>query len=117
MAGNVEWSIWNETTEGENFAERWNAEPAYAKAFFDWHAAAMGDLERLTQSEGLDRLSEVLTESFGQEPTAEVMHALFASVAAARRTGTLALAASVGLTTVRTVGATSVRANTFYGAP
>jgi hypothetical protein len=45
------------------------------------------------------------------------MHALFASVAAARRTGTLALAASVGLTTARTAGATSVRANTFYGAP
>jgi hypothetical protein len=117
VAGRVEWSIWNETTEGENFAERWNAEPAHAKAFFDWHAAAMADLERLTQSEGLDRLSEILTESFGQEPAAEVMHALFARVAAARRTGTLALAASVGLTTARTAGATSVRANTFYGAP
>ena len=25
VAGHVEWSIWNETTEGENFAERWNA--------------------------------------------------------------------------------------------
>jgi len=115
--GRVEWSIWNETTEGENFAERWNAEPAYAKAFFNWHAAAMADLERLTQSEGLDRLSEVLTESFGQEPTAELMHAMFASVAAARRTGTLALATSVGLTTARIAGATPVRANTFYGAP
>jgi hypothetical protein len=117
VAGRVEWFIWNETTEGENFAERWNADPARANAFFDWHADAMANLERLTQSEGLDRLSEILTKSFGQIPTSEVMQELFAGAAAARRMGTLSLAPRVGLTIGSAARATPVRANTFYGAP
>ncbi len=29
----------NETTDGENFAEKWNANPVLAAAYFDWHAA------------------------------------------------------------------------------
>jgi hypothetical protein len=114
----VEWFIRNETTEGENFAERWNAEPARVQAFYDWHAAAMADLERLMQSPGLDRLSAILGESFGKVPTTDVMQEVFASVGAARRTGTLSFAPQVGFaTTAPAVGATPVRRNTFYGAP
>ena len=56
--GRIHWAIWNETTQGENFAERWNAETAKAQAFFDWHAAAICDLESFTAAEGLDRLSK-----------------------------------------------------------
>jgi len=77
----------------------------------------MADLERLAQSEGLDRLSKILTKSFGQGPTAEVMQELFASVATARRAGTLSLAPEAGLTLASAGVATPVRANTFYGAP
>lgn len=117
VAGRTEWFIWNETTEGENFAERWNAEPERAQAFFTWHAAAMADLERLTQSEGLDRLSAILSASFGQSPTSEVMEELFASVATARQTGHLSLAPRIGLTAAAVARATPVRANTFFGAP
>ena len=29
-------AVWNETTEGENFADRWNAEPARIVAFYRW---------------------------------------------------------------------------------
>jgi hypothetical protein len=68
-------------TEGENFAERWNSEPARAQAFFEWQAAALADLERLSQSEGLDRLSKSLIESFGQAPASEVLNDLFTGVA------------------------------------
>lgn len=116
VAGCVEWAIWNETTEGENFAERWNAEPARAQAFFSWHRAAMADLERLTRAEGLDGLRQVLTESFGQAPATDVMKEMLASVATGRRTGTLSMAPRVGLTTASIAGATPVRANTFFGA-
>lgn len=28
------WFIWNETTSGENFAEKWNRDPRRAEAFF-----------------------------------------------------------------------------------
>lgn len=97
--GRPVWAIWNESTEGENFAERWNAEPAKAEAFSEWHAGAMDDLERLTAAEGLDRLAKILTESFGQEPSSAVMQELFENVSVARHTRTLTFASGVGLTT------------------
>lgn len=117
--GRVVWAIWNESTEGENFAERWNAEPAKAEAFFEWHAAAMRDLERLSAAEGLDRLAKVLTESFGQEPSGAVMQEVFENVSVARRARTLAFASGVGLTAAPppATRATPVRSNTFFGTP
>jgi hypothetical protein len=32
--GSVRWFIWNETTAGENFAEKWNRRPKRAEAFY-----------------------------------------------------------------------------------
>lgn len=118
ISNRVDWAIWNETTAGENFAERWNADPAKAQAFFEWHAAAVADLERLTAAGGLDRLSKSLAASFGQMPSSEVMQEMFDKVAAARRSRTLALTPGIGLTTATTPanGATPVRSNTFFGA-
>jgi hypothetical protein len=115
--GRIQWCIWNETTQGENFAERWNTEPERAYAFNEWHAAALADLERITRSEGLDQLSKNLTEGFGQAPAADVLKAMFANVASARRSGNLALAPRIGLTVAPAMNATPVRANTFYGKP
>ncbi len=34
IGGGLQWFIWNETTSGENFAEKWNRDPSRAKAFF-----------------------------------------------------------------------------------
>ena len=118
VSGRLEWAVWNETTQGENFAERWNADPPKAQAFFDWHAAAMADLARLTAAEGLDHLSKILSDSFGSTPSGEVMQEMFDDVAAARRSRTLAFAPGIGLTTTATPAnrATPVRTNTFYGA-
>ena len=117
VAGRVEWLIPNETTAGENFAERWNAEPRLAEAFSGWHAALMSDLERLTQAEGLDRLSLILSTSFGHTPATELLQELVAGVTAARRAGTLSVAPQIGLTCAPAAYATQVRPNTFYGAP
>ncbi len=117
--GRIHWAIWNETTQGENFAERWNAETAKAQAFFDWHAAAIRDLESFTAAEGLDRLSKNLTASFGQHPAGDVIQEMLDKVASARNARTLAFAPAIGLTTIMTptARATPVRGNTFYGAP
>ena len=38
-----QWYIWNETTHGENFAEKWNRRPERAEAFFAWHARFYSD--------------------------------------------------------------------------
>jgi hypothetical protein len=118
VSDRVHWAIWNETTEGENFAERWNVEPAKAQAFFDWHAAVMRDLECLTAAEGLDRLGKSLTVSFGQAPASEVIQEMLDCVSAARTARTLSFAPAVGLTSaaVPMARATSVRSNTFFGA-
>ena len=56
--GRDQWFIWNETTEGENFAEKWNRRPERAEAFFTWHARFCSDLVKLEDRRGLDRLAK-----------------------------------------------------------
>jgi len=59
------WSIWNETTSGENFAEKWNNDPCRAEAFFAWHTQATADLDRLADIEGIDRLNKSKVDPIG----------------------------------------------------
>jgi hypothetical protein len=111
------WCIWNETTIGENFAEKWNREPELARAFFAWHARAMFDLEDLARNIGLDLLTKGLNRAFGAAPTAKAMAAMTGKVNDSRRAGMLAVAPRVGLCTAATAAvSTPVRANTFFGA-
>ncbi|GEB39241.1 hypothetical protein GLI01_32760 [Gluconacetobacter liquefaciens] len=119
VSGRIYWAIWNETTEGENFAERWNEEPVKAEEFFEWHAVMMLDLERLSAAEGLDGLGRTLASSFGQAPAREIIQEMLDSMSAVRSARMLAFAPGIGLTTAKMPVArtTSVRSNTFYGAP
>jgi hypothetical protein len=110
------WFIWNETTNGENFAEKWNRDPQRAEAFFDWHQQALRDLEQLVATQGLDQLTKSLRTSFGPAPVAKAMDSLNGEVAAARKSGQLGVAPRVGLT-IGSTAATSVRSNTFFGKP
>ena len=116
IGGHPLWFIWNETTGGENFAEKWNRDPHRAEAFFAWHRQALRDLEMLAATEGLDQLSKTLRGVFGQAPVAKAMDSLTNEVSGARSDGRIGVAPGVGLT----VGApreTAVRPNTFFGAP
>ncbi len=113
--GGVHWRIPNETTAGENFAEKWNTEPALATAFFEWHSRFADDLDKLVSLAGLDQLTKSLTESFGDKPARAAMDALTGAVSGARTSGRLTVAPSVGLTVGTGVGS-PVRRNTFYGA-
>jgi Second Messenger Oligonucleotide or Dinucleotide Synthetase domain len=117
-AGGVGWAIWNETTIGENFAEKWNSEPARAEAFFAWHARALADLEHLTDGDGLDEMSRRMTDAFGRRPVKEVLDEVVADVGAARGSGSLAVAPGIGLldALASPAAATTVRPNTFFGA-
>jgi hypothetical protein len=45
IGGRRLWFVCNETTAGENFAEKWNRDPHRAEAFFAWHRQALRDLE------------------------------------------------------------------------
>jgi hypothetical protein len=114
IGGRRQWFIWNESTDGENFAERWNAEPDRAEAFRRWHARVQTDLDRLVEIEGLDLLTKSLTESFGTRPVAEAAGSLTSDVTRARAAGLLSVAPGVGLSIGAGAGPL-VRKNTFFG--
>lgn len=115
ISGHRLWFIWNETTRGENFSEKWNRDPRRSEAFFAWHRQALRDLEMLAATEGLDRLTKSLRSAFGQAPVAKAMASLTNDIFDARASGRLGVVPRVGLT-IGSPSATPVRSNTFFGA-
>jgi hypothetical protein len=114
--GHDQWFIWNETTERENFAEKWNRRPERAEAFFTWHARFCSDLVGLEAVHGLDRVGETLKSLFGSRPANAAIDTLTERVSTARRAGNLRVAPTIGLSVSALPASTSVRANTFYGS-
>lgn len=112
----VTWSIPNETTQGENFAEKWNAKPGLADAFYAWHRICVADLERLLELVGRDRIQKSLADSFGSSAAADAMQPMTDRIMSNRNSGRLIVAPGVGLTAATTTGGgTAVRPNTFFG--
>jgi hypothetical protein len=114
--GRVQWFIWNETTAGENFAEKWNRRPERAEAFYAWHTRFCSDLAQLEAISGLDRLGDILKGLFGSRPATAAIDTLTERVSSARRAGSLRVAPSIGLGVGSIPASTAVRANTFYGS-
>jgi Second Messenger Oligonucleotide or Dinucleotide Synthetase domain len=114
--GRRRWFIWNETTDNENFAEKWNADPRRAQAFYSWHGHFLADLESLTHIEGLDMLAKQLGGAFGRDPAAQALDGMTESVSTARRTNRLVAAPALGLGVSASSVSTPVRANTFFGS-
>ena len=79
-----QWYIWNETTEGENFAEKWNAHPDRAASFFAWHRKLLADVAALRLLDGLDRIADSLKKSLGEGPAAVAVAHIEKSVSTAR---------------------------------
>jgi hypothetical protein len=114
--GKPHWVIANETTEGENFAEKWNIHPERAAAFYEWHGRMLLDVQKLAELEGSDRVTKRLEQSFGSQPVKQVVEAMAEEVNIGRRNHTLAVAPVVGIVTSTTAPkATPVRSNTFFG--
>lgn len=112
--GRPAYAVWNETTKGENFADRWNREPARARAFFSWHAKALGDLEALRDAIGMDQVRKHMEGGFG--PAGErVMNRREEDLSSARKSGRLLVTPALGLTTTPAAAAAPVRSNTFFG--
>lgn len=116
VADRKQWFVWNETTSGENFAEKWNVNPAHAEAFFEWQARALRDIESLADVTGLDRLRKQLGSSFGPAPVSTALDSMTQHISAARRAGTLVVTPGIGLATMPVRQSTMVRPNTFFGA-
>jgi hypothetical protein len=109
------WVVENETTRGENFAEKWNDDPALADAFFEWHTHAVAYFDRWCHLQGNDRLIESMSEAFGEGPVKLAFDAINAQVAADQRANRLVVVPNYGLASSATVG-TVVRSHTFFGA-
>lgn len=115
IAGKKIYLVANETTEGENFAERWNSEPERASAFFRWHEKVLADMEELAAIEGLDQLAAALEKLLGTRPVREVLDSRTGTISKAREAERLFVAPSVGLTLKSSPVTTQVRRNTNFG--
>lgn len=113
--GRAVYSVPNETTQGENFAERWNSEPQRAKAFFDWHARALRDFELLASLEGLDVISKSLSSILGDSVMRKVMDARTDTISSARVASRLFVAPTIGLSLSNSAAAVEVPRNTHFG--
>jgi hypothetical protein len=113
--GQVYYDIPNPTTQGENFADKWNARPdgpKLANAFFTWHEAVKKDIEALTHIAGLDEIERNLTAKFGPDEISRAMRSQRQVVNVSRLDGSLKLHPSSGL---GIAGSLSVARNTFFG--
>lgn len=115
--GKPQWYVANETTDGENFAEKWNLYPERAVAFFEWHRKILADVERLVTLEGSDQVAKSLAQAFGSQPVDQVVTAMAEEVNSARQHGMLSVAPKIGIVTgaFAVPQAAPVRSNTFYG--
>ncbi|HKV08337.1 MAG TPA: nucleotidyltransferase [Thermoanaerobaculia bacterium] len=112
VQGREQYFVWNETTEGENFAEKWNADPGLAEAFYLWHRQGLQDFQNPLAISGLDEVRNQLSGWLGKDVTGRALAVITEGVSTERSTGQLAVTPRVGLTTV---GGTTVKRNTFFG--
>ena len=117
-AGPVWFLCVDQTTEGENFCEKWNNDPRRAVAFYSWHAKALLDLETLAAAEGLDQMRRLLGSIFGTAPATKAIDALTERINRARSGGNPSCRSTrrAGLIVGAAARSTPVRANTFFGA-
>ncbi|MRR06725.1 MAG: nucleotidyltransferase [Deltaproteobacteria bacterium] len=112
----VKYSIMNETTVGENFAEKWNKNPNLSKAFFGWQQKAVIDLESLPTAIGLDNLRKSMNACFGESVVAGTFEMDTKEITVARSNGLLSVLPAIGLTTQKTLrNSVRIPHNTFFG--
>jgi len=115
LDGQRGYAVWNETTDGENFADNWNKDNRRVQAFNVWHGQALSDFEALRDVVGQDRLSLNMERSFGSRVTNRVLGSHVGAVSVGRRSGALSVAPLIGLTTSKAAASTAVPKNTFFG--
>ncbi len=110
--GRIDLWVPNPTTDGENFAEKWNCNPRLPLAFSRWLNAAQADLRRLEEEAGADALQQFLSEKVGEGVTKRAFAKQVEAVSTARERGTLRMERTSGITAL---GGLTVPRNTFFG--
>lgn len=116
--GNTYYTVENESTEGENFADKWNEDPNLAIAFFEWHRKVLISVESLLQIEGLDKFTECLVKEFGgkRDELRNTLSKFIEPIGQARAKGLLGISPSTGLIVSTASSALIVPKNTFFGS-
>ncbi|HNB79893.1 MAG TPA: nucleotidyltransferase [Rhodocyclaceae bacterium] len=117
MAGRKIYMVENETTIGENFAEKWNRDEGLATTFFSWHKNALKAFNLLLGMEGLDAIGTHLSKSFGVplEYARRSLEPHTNAISVARAAGALQVVPSLGVVTSIPRPGVGVRPNTFFG--
>jgi len=111
--GPAGWLIKNSTTESENFAEKWNKNPALADAFYRWHRQAVHDFQALADAADTINSYAIFDRIVGQKVASVVRARETTLVNEARAHGALGVTTRGMLTTAAGI---SVAGNTYYGA-
>jgi len=104
------YTVDNPTVDGENFAEKWNEDPAKKKAFDLWHSNALAFFETLYTLSGQHKVFKHLEEGFGKAPVSGVYNDITDRVNKNRDQGLFGL----GVDSIVSE-ANSIKKNTFYG--
>lgn len=117
VGGRKTYVVENETTIGENFAEKWNRDERVATAFFNWHKNALNAFNLLLLIEGFDAIGTHLSKSFGVrlESAKRSLEPHTKAIGVARASGTLQVVPSLGVVTSAARSGVGVRPNTFFG--
>lgn len=114
--GHTFYFVWNESTAGENFAEKWNQDPRLAQAFFNWQQKILEDIVGFVQMPGgLDRLQKSMSVSFGEAVVENAFASMTQAIASLRHDRLLSVAPGIGLAHASPRGR-SVPPNTFFGS-
>jgi hypothetical protein len=105
----------NETTIGENFAEKWNNDPTLPAAFYTWHKSALKFFEEVVNVQGLDAVQKELSANLGESATSKAFAEYGEVISSARGSDSLKVASGIGLAVGPAKG-TQVRKNTFFGS-
>jgi Second Messenger Oligonucleotide or Dinucleotide Synthetase domain len=102
----------NPTTKGENFAEKWNAKPERAHAFFRWREKAMADVLNIANLEGVDQIGKSLGVMLGENEARQAIEKYGSrKVTLPRSKGELRIDRHLGLGSAGML----VPRNTFFG--
>jgi len=97
----------------ENFADKWQASPERATAFFEWLGRLEADLGLVLAQTGIHKVAEALAPALGQPVVAEAVARYAKRMHELRTAGKLGIDTRTGI--LSTSGATPIPRHTNYG--
>lgn len=116
VSGKTYYIVENPTHTKENFAEKWNKDERYNKAFIVWRMDLMKNISELRNlgESGLDMYASSMQKILGDKPVKRIIEAKAKSMFDKKSSGALGILAGIGVVTDNAQAVTP-RPNTFFG--